>query len=800
MADELSGWTRSRPARIAFLIEEDDHSASALDGIFADCYGRWGGRFSLIVPCEDRKISSGYWPWLERFGPDIVYSYVPLGDDDVLEVHERLAPSAYTLHKITQEPRLDVYGFKPSYDVVLLSSLSLVFKLARFAPAARDGAPVKIIDCWFTENPSRLLTDNFGTYTYSVGGSIFPADASVAASVISVVSPDNQRDRRLGVPRDLRTLPDETAAYEQYAERRATALSVMSAQFSPRLQFHDSHWHRSFNLVLGETFNDRILFWNARLLAPAWLDNDLGALRVTMEALKDKRFLDVVANLLRHRNHFGTGGQANVTIRSTSASAEMLEEAAELLRSTKPWGGISIELLSGLESIVPNKENLSYATEHSHADAPFYRMPEWTHFNWTAPIARPPTKLPEHLADAPSQQTFAQGFWCVDFSLEFDTEDIRYGDNVWTLPARWRIARAFEHKHVGTDGPTGWSPPGWRGQSGYYSTYVSEIRPIATVEPPTPFDAIQWALAIDGTRPPRLSGTYPPNKVGRLAPSNEARYLTGILGMIGGLGGASGLLLHPFLVDLFASFGGTTNLPPEKVIPTANRLKKRARFEPRFDLRDEAEREVLAALIVKASGTLRKPMDYISYDDLSKRWELYRKAYWLANPQPDVPDDPVEWDAHEQRSLDACLIELRQRQMLFQGHQWTCRHCHHKNWLDLSELAAELSCRICKKAEAAPINIRWLFRPNQFVIESLRDHSALSLVWTLVTLQARCRGSFFFVEPTWFYFDQDGDRPDAEADLLVILDGKAAVCEVKASWAIRCCASGRDGHRTKVRD
>ena len=156
-----------------------------------------------------------------------------------------------------------------------------------------------------------------------------------------------------------------------------------------------------------------------------------------------------------------------MTIRSTSC-AEMLRRplSYSVQRSLK---GISIELLSGLESIVPNKENLSYATEHSHADTPFYRMPEWTHFNWTAPIARPPTKLPEHLADAPSQQTFAQGFWCVDFSLEFDTEDIRYGDNVWTLPARWRIARAFEHKHAGTDGPTGWSP-GWRGQSGYYST------------------------------------------------------------------------------------------------------------------------------------------------------------------------------------------------------------------------------------------------------------------------------------------------------------------------------------------
>jgi hypothetical protein len=114
--------------------------------------GRWGGRFSLIVPCVSRKILPAYWPWLDKFGPDIVYSYVPLSDHDVLEGHERLAPSAYMSHRLAHEPRLDVYGFKPSYDATLLSSLSLVFKLARYAPAARDGAPVKIIDCWFAEH------------------------------------------------------------------------------------------------------------------------------------------------------------------------------------------------------------------------------------------------------------------------------------------------------------------------------------------------------------------------------------------------------------------------------------------------------------------------------------------------------------------------------------------------------------------------------------------------------------------------------------------------------------------------
>jgi hypothetical protein len=54
MPRDLNGCLRPRPVRVAFLIEDGEHSLLALDGIFADCYGRWGGRFSLIVPIWDR--------------------------------------------------------------------------------------------------------------------------------------------------------------------------------------------------------------------------------------------------------------------------------------------------------------------------------------------------------------------------------------------------------------------------------------------------------------------------------------------------------------------------------------------------------------------------------------------------------------------------------------------------------------------------------------------------------------------------------------------------------------------------
>ena len=78
MPQELKGWVRPRPLRVAFLIGDDEHAGLALDGVFADCYNRWGGRFSLIVPCLSGQIAESYWPWLEAYDPDIVYSYVPL--------------------------------------------------------------------------------------------------------------------------------------------------------------------------------------------------------------------------------------------------------------------------------------------------------------------------------------------------------------------------------------------------------------------------------------------------------------------------------------------------------------------------------------------------------------------------------------------------------------------------------------------------------------------------------------------------------------------------------------------------
>jgi hypothetical protein len=702
-------------------------------------------------------------------------------------MHERLYPSQYHYHKMDERnPQLDRLDFKPRYDFQPLSSLSIIFRYARFSPSRSQSVPVRIIDCWFTETPSRFLTDNFGTYRASGGGGMYPTDATPAASLLTIVDPERQAASRTGILPDLNTIPNEVAALQEYAEYRAISLSLASTLFAPKLDIRTNRWSGSFNLVVGASFIDRVMFWNARLLLPAWLDTDLCCLRVELEQLHDPVFLKVIDTLIRRRNHVngGSGGQSQVTIRSASLHATQLEEARTLLTSTPSGSYMTVQFLATLDEMVPTRAALQEARESNRFGGGFLQPAEWTKFVWSPPIAKPPENIPDHLTDAPARQLFTQGYWCTDFTFANDGPGSHFvQENQWELPRRWRMAGAFKTSLVG-ESSHGRPSPTRRSRGGRLAIFVSKDHPIDTVEIPTAAEAIQHAVASDGAwQDPNAEHDriQPPSKVLWTRPSNEARYLTGVLGLAGGLQRAGNFLLHPFLQDTFARLGGTPNLPADKIAPTVSRLRKRAPREPTFDLYNERDREALAVLITKAGQALKKPLEFVSYDDLKAGWKTYRAAYWEAYPQPQKPDSDVDWDNHEEQTLDSCLIEMRHRQIVFQGHQWTCQQCHHRNWIDLTALSSELSCQVCKQPTRAPVDIHWLFRPNEFLIDSLRDHSVLSLVWLLTKLCERTRRSFIFVGPTWFGYTRDED-PDAEIDLMAVVDGKTMLCEAKSSW------------------
>lgn len=787
LGEELAGRVRTRPQRIAFLVEPNEHADLMLDGIFADCYSRWGGRFSLIVPCADGQLVNDYWQWLESFDPDIVYSYVNLAAGAVLEVHERLVPADYILHRLGDKPRLDLHGFRPQYPAAL-SSLSTVFRLARHSPLA-VGPKIKIIDSWHTEKPSRFLTDNFGTYHTSAATGMYPNDARSTAGLLTIVSEDYLRKREFGVPRDLDRVASEGMAFVEFVGKRATSISMLSSLYAIRLEIHDDRWSSAFNLVIGESFEDRLLFWNARLLIPAWLDNDLCCFRLTLDQLKDKDTLNQLVQLLNTRNHVngGGGGQSQLRVRSASHGIDELNDVLERLRAAKAWSAHGPAEVVPSGHVSPSKKSLEHARELSQVTDGF-RVGGWHEFRWRPPLARPLAIAPEHLLDAPAGQSFTIGLWAVDLSFEYKPDKPRLGhDNVWMLPRRWPMAGAFKPQFV-TRGiaHNRISPLQRTSRNGNLTVFAGVNRVLESIAMPSIGQAFRRAFCVDSAarRVDADDPPWPAQKTVWMQASNETPHLTGVLGMTGGLASAKGLLLHPFLQDMFAGLGGAPNLADADVRATANSLLKRARGRPVFDLQLESERTALAVLIVKAAQSVKAPKMHLSLEHLRERWRAHRERFWADRPLERIgtEEDIVDWDAREQQTIDERLAEMRTRRMLFQGYPWVCSNCQHRNWTDFQALSPTLVCDVCRTETEMPVGIPWFFRPNEFLIESLRSHSVLSLVWVLSALCDRARSSFMYLGPTCFGYSQESRSSDAEADLLAIVDGESILCEVKSAW------------------
>jgi hypothetical protein len=314
---------RARPIRVAYLVEESEHWCPMLEAIFAECYGRWGGRFSLIVPCINGAIRSAYLPWLRACDPDLIYSYVDLPDSYVEHLHEFLYPAFLTLHRFHSAER-DVYAFRPELPVKPLSSLSVSLVASR-GNTITESQPVVLADIAPGTKPSRLLQENFGCYGASIGS--WPLARDMRSHIRTlVVANEPAAAGPYGVA-DADLLSTELELLQRISKQRnIVGLAQMSAWLTPRFEISNPGWTGSASIILGDSFVDRITFWNGRSHFPAWLNSSIVALKLSFEDIEKPDIFNAILEIIKWRVHAsGNSNSEQIVIRSASLSDVELE-------------------------------------------------------------------------------------------------------------------------------------------------------------------------------------------------------------------------------------------------------------------------------------------------------------------------------------------------------------------------------------------------------------------------------------------------------------------------------------------
>jgi hypothetical protein len=782
--EQLQVLSRSRPVRIAFFVALDEHADAVLDAIFQCAFSLWGGRFSMIVPCAGGAPLPSYLPWLKAFDADLIYSYVSMSEEQEARIHEDLYPSELTYHPVGNGTRLlPSLPFAPLSIVTMLPWASL--------PQRFDGVRgVRIVHALGAEENHPFVVNNCGT-NFQILNALRAQLASYGEPLI-LVDPEGQQRLRAYIRDQETTLANVPALLQSMAAHtRDRSQADLSAMAAARLNLEDHHWSQSFNLVVGDTAADRVLYWNARAYMPTWRDGSAVDLCVSPKDLQSEEFLKALAAFLSRRNHVNGGnGPHRVSLRSVSMTVKQLTPFKEQLTENLKWQSFDCEQIASLEHCVPTAEALARAG--LAVGGPLRRAGQWQENFVSNTSFRVTPPQPEYLRALPRELlTPETGAWAVDLDIERSVNHSQY-DNVqhrWRLPRRLRVTEALCRAYSPTQQPGHQIAPR-TSKEGFLTVFAAEEEHLPPITLPTDSEAIRLALQngrdwLPLQQPGNVRRRRPKQLCYAAERSDAGQHFYGVYQMFGSLRMARSMVLHQFWRKQFARLGATerrAEIRHERVI----RQIQRRLPHGALDLSEALQKEALANIVLQEADAERMTTPSLKWSGLAEDFKEFVDRHMGEHPGGVLSSKNEEEERgflrdELRRSVQrACELDV-----LHQGYELKCPKCLHRNWIALGDLKPKVHCQVCHHPSAAPVDQPWQFRMNGFLREALQRHGVGPLLWVLARYHRTFRStSLWFEGPLNIYADLNSHhqrQPTGDVDLTIVMDGKVTMCEAKAS-------------------
>ena len=720
-------------------------------------------------------------PWLEAYDPDIIYSYVDLTERSIRHLHELIYPSFLVRHEFYGEDR-DERAFRPKLPLPGLKALSVSAK-ASYGNTPGGPRQIKLIDKHPNWPQFAFVDVNFGSYWAC--SERWPLDEKLIDSVKTVtLTPENILTDTSLHPKPVGdTVTTEEELLELLSKNRQfMGFSMLSAWDTPRIEIDDRRFGDAFSIVVGDTFSDHLMFWNLRSYYRVWLDRGLVTLLVSKEDLDRPQIWCSLVNILMNRNNVISeqNSQAAADIFSMSLEIDELNRIYHRLVEEKIWIRSKPKRFKTIDAIVPSGDKSAFS--RNLVRETMFQPDDWQEIVLTESAFRPPTVFPRHLQGfSPLVGEIQQGMWAQDLEIERENNLSWYvnGRHVWRLPRRLRVTDAF------TRGYQTWRHGAVclpRVNSDHMLTLFADFDG-SLPEVGNPEDSKLFEFAICGAPAPwpfkrQEEKKKPINIAVNMITSDKGQYLRTLLRLSGTLNEAESIFLNKFWLEYFERIGATQSTTEERLEEVKATLQKKFKGGK---ISNDREWINLSKVVLQEARSVRLLPRYLRFDRIEKDFDKFRKTYWRDDEQEMLTED---LDGEERKSLAESVQYLASKKILHQGLEWRCRGCGNRNWLSIGELDATMVCRVCHSRQQAPASFSWQFRLDGFVLEGLREHGLLSCLWTLANLSSRAQSSFYFCESAQLFYDDkaySNKSPNAEFDLIAVVDGLVYLCEVKSS-------------------
>ena len=833
-----------RPMRIAFLVDSGTADLEEVDQIIDYNRGLWGGQYNPIILTDGHTIEDKWWKFLRDIDPDVIKPLVSL-DIELIEKFENFL-SPLVVEQLYEDEwslgaRVNVYDAPAGIDI---NSLNL-FGLGGLYEGPALG--IFDLDEMDDEIAKHFVLRNFGTYKptntrFHIGGTFRVPRSLVNALEQGEVPPEiHEGFKKAGVPfseevfsKKSAQRPESWAIIDkenkqiQYVEPSGSSLYVQPKTESFRGDLSESKKKiclvtdrksladallelaqiqnivfrnqvcalpnteresevdtraRCFEVIVGDTLQDLVYFWNRPLLLPRSERRYQNQMWLSTALAKDADMEKALYAWIARGANLGNQNPKTVRFVSFSVEKRELEEIDNRFRESLYTRRLHVHTVADCfeEPQIPNfrsEDPLSF-----QQDDPFSFRES------TIDIHR--MQGDEGIFELTEPKGIAQhglaGHWMVDFYIEFVHDMYEDNEYVIKIPDKTLFWRFPNQNHLMYEM---FDKPRRVKRNGFPSIMMQSGKQVLRFVPKEAKSVL--ASLFQRVWIPVYRHGDPRTQVAdkryySVEISDKGRYLQGVLELFGNLTFAYQVLSNPYWRAMFDALSKNTGAEQHAYEAVANKLRKEIdRSDSLVD--NQAAIESIAKLVVNKAKKLDLKQKELPFNDFMQEVEHWRKEY-MENVRG--ADDQSEKDMPGFRPEDVrdALTQLTQRNIVQIGIRPHCPRCGLAQWCYIDDIGQHLTCQGCRIQFPLHPEPTWYYRLNELTRAAYASHGTTPVILVLGQLFRECRTSFLFspnlnllAEPQ----DASSEKLDksAEVDIACIQDGKFIIGEVKQSMSL----------------